>query len=105
MADELLAAVAEIDVIDLAGRVIADPRRARVSLAGELALALAVERFWSICIEAELLVNALERAMPWASADEDHAEHVALQMAAVRGQLAALRGETPEGQETDDGNS
>ena len=29
----------EVDVIDLAGHIIANPRRARVSLAGQLALA------------------------------------------------------------------
>lgn len=70
--EALLAAVSTIDVMDLAGSIIANPRRARVSLAGELALALAVERLQSVAIEAGLLINAL--ALP--DGQDEHARNV-----------------------------
>lgn len=95
-ADEgLLEAVARVDVMDLAGRIIAQPRRARVSTAGELALALAVERLQGVAIEAELLVSALE--LPESGnehnmAVKDHA--VQVQIDRVRAELATLRGKT-----------
>lgn len=91
----LLQAVAELDVLDLAGEIIADPRRVRVSTVGQLALALAVERCWEVCLEAQLLVASLERAMQGDvfevfAADGD----VPRQMTAVRDLMAALRGNT-----------
>lgn len=99
----LLATVAQIDVMDLSGRIIANPRRARVSTADALALAIVVERLQGIALEAELLVNTL--GLPeTGSADEmalkDHA--VETQTDRVRAELAALRGDaTPDKQETD----
>lgn len=102
--DSLLQAAAAVDVIDAAGRIIANPRRNAIqaSAAEVLALACATERFWAVCIEADLLWRALERAMPWdRPADGEHLEHVAGQMAAVRDLMAALRGE-PNTTEGDD---
>jgi hypothetical protein len=91
---KLKAAVAEIDVIDLAGRIIANPRRTQVSQAGELALAMAVERFWEIAIEAELLVRALDmQAGDYPEVREAAIEH---QAATVKTMMAALRGATEE---------
>ncbi|MEC9247164.1 MAG: hypothetical protein VYB05_20580, partial [Pseudomonadota bacterium] len=59
----LLSAASKVDVIDLAGRIIANPRRNAIaaSAADVVALAYAAERFWSIAIEAEILVRALKR--------------------------------------------
>ncbi|MEO9612611.1 MAG: hypothetical protein ABJG86_09840 [Nitratireductor sp.] len=56
--DGLRQSAAEVDVLDLAGRIIANPRRTCVSQAGELALANAVEAFWSVALEAECMAKA-----------------------------------------------
>lgn len=65
MTDEkLMQAAAAVDVIDLAGAIIARPRHAMVSTAGQLALAHAVERFWEIAIEAEVLARAARQQEP-----------------------------------------
>lgn len=58
----LLEAAGRVDVIDAAGRIIANPRRNAVaaSAAEALALAWAVERFWEVAIEAEVLVRLLQ---------------------------------------------
>lgn len=87
----LLATVAKIDVMDVAGRIIASPRRARVSLADELALALAVERLQGVAIEASLLVAALDLPETGNQAEmavKDHA--VQTQLDRVRTELTAL---------------
>ncbi|RWE55177.1 MAG: hypothetical protein EOS24_23775 [Mesorhizobium sp.] len=92
--DALLAAVAKLDMIDLCGRIVADPERnaVRATTAEILALAMATEGLWAIALEASLLVSALERTMPWAAeADAEHLEHVVLQMVAVRDLLAFMR--------------
>lgn len=104
-------AVLSVDVLDLCGRIIADPQRAMVSRAGEVALARAVERLWEVCLEAELLVRAL--AMP--PTDLTGEEQVAMRVHAIQTQaatvgrlLAALRGETntqTNNQEQNDGRS
>lgn len=99
---KLLQEAAQVDVLDLAGRILADPRRANASQAGELALAFAVETFWSIAIEAEALVNAIEQL-----ADASSEERAALRerrvghCTAIRTILAAVRGETTEEEKTD----
>lgn len=112
MADERFSqAVASVDVLDLCGRIIANPDRAMVSLAGKVALATAVERLWEVCLEAELLVRAL--SMPpteiFTSEEQfalrDHA--IQTQADTVARLLAALRGETnteTNKQETKDGS-
>ena len=104
--DELLRQAVEVDVMDLAGRIISNPRRARVSLAGEVAMAMAIERLQAVAIETEILVNRLEEAMPWAATDDEHVEAVALQMAEIRDLIRAMRGEpNTDKQETNDGSS
>lgn len=92
----LAALAAEVDVIELAGRIIADPRRARVSTAAQLALASAVEHFWSVCVEAHVLISAL--ALPendeQGRADLARLAAIDAQASIIRNQLAALGGET-----------
>lgn len=103
--NSLPAQAARIDALDLAGRIIADARRTQVSTAGALALAGAVERYWQIALEADLLMRALEQPTPdgEAAAVRDHA--IADQIGRLRALLAPLRGEETEanGQESDDG--
>ena len=90
-ADRLLVeAVRQADAMDAAGRLIANPRRAVISLAEQVAMAIAVERLQAVAIEAELLVNALEAATPWGAIDPD----ISAQIAAVRMHVTAARGET-----------
>lgn len=86
-AETLMAAAAQVDVVDLAGRIIANPRRTIVSTGGQLALALAFERTWAIAVEAEVLARAL--ALP-AGPVRDHA--VQQQAATVRSMMDAIRG-------------
>lgn len=92
--EKLVELASQIDVIELAGRIIADPRRVRVSLAGELALASAVETFWAIAVEAHVLVRAL--ALPETNlkglADTARLAAIDAQAANIRKQLAALGG-------------
>lgn len=64
MADDLqilVQAARQVDVIDIAGRIIAKPRRhaAAATAAEVLALACAVETFWAVCLEADLLARAV----------------------------------------------
>ncbi|MER8765854.1 hypothetical protein [Mesorhizobium sp. M0968] len=105
--EALKAAVAKLDMIDLCGRIVADPERnaVRATTAEVLALAMATEGLWAIALEASLLVSALERTMPWnVEADAEHLEHVVLQMAAVRDLLAFMR-PIPIQQENDHASS
>ena len=99
MSDKLFAAAAQIDVIDAAGVILANPRRNAMAAptAAVLALAMATERFWEICIEAELLVRSLE--LPIVGTDEN----ASMRNFAIRHQadrvtqlMAALRGEPNE---------
>lgn len=96
MRDPLLDSAGEIDVLELAGTIIANPRRARVSTAGEMALACAVEAFWSVALEAECLVAALD-ALADAGADERAAlrKRCVEHSLAIRREMAAMRGPTP----------
>lgn len=101
-AAELFALAGQADAIDAAGRMIARPVRAVISRAEILALALATENCWAVCIEAELLVRAL--AMPITGNDEtdsvrDHA--IQVQSDRVATLMAALRPQSPK--EQDDG--
>ncbi|MER8964466.1 hypothetical protein NKI25_01880 [Mesorhizobium sp. M0808] len=89
--EALKAAVAKLDMIDLCGRIVADPDGVRATTAEVLALAMATEGLWAIALEASLLVSALERSMPWASQDAEHHEHVVLQIVTVRDLLAFMR--------------
>lgn len=97
----LIMAVSQADVMDAAGRLIANPRRAVVSLGEQVAMAIAVERLQAVAIEAELLVNALEATTPWGAIDPD----ISAQIAVVRMHIAAARAETnTDEQETEDGS-
>jgi len=89
-------AVAAVDVLGSAGRIVADPlRRAQATSTAEAyALALAVERFWSICLEAEQLAR-LEARRAHRFQPNDRADGLAR---SITQQMAALRGATEESQ-------
>lgn len=85
--DRLMQAAAAVDVIDLAGAIITRPRHAMVSVAGQLALAHAVERFWEVAVEAEVLARALRQQEPGQLRDlavESQAKRVMALMDALR---------------------
>lgn len=94
--DKLMRAAARVDVIDLAGAIIARPRHAMVSTAGQLALAHAVERFWEVAVEAEVLARAARQHEPGQLRD------LAIETQAIRviDLMNALRNTTTE---TDNG--
>lgn len=105
MSKTLLEAMAEVDVIEAAGRIIANPKRnaPAVSTATVYALAVASERFWEVCIEAELLARAEQ--LPITGNDHDdnvRDDAIQRQTHRVLELMAALRGETPK--EEDNGN-
>lgn len=89
--DRLIEAASQVNVIDTAGRIIAHPRRHSPSAtsAEVLALASAVEAFWAVCLEAELLVRAIR--LP----EDDAAAHaIAVQVDEITRLMAAIRGAT-----------
>jgi len=103
----LLDAVRRVDVMDAAGRMIASPWRANLSIAEQLAMSIALEGTQGAVIEARLLLAALE--MPESGSDHDQAvkDHaIQTQMHRLRAELAALdqQAETT-GQETDNAGS
>lgn len=90
----LLDAAATADIMAAAGRMIANPWRARLSLAEQLAMSIALERAQGAVIEARLLLAALE--MPETGneremAVKDHA--IQTQTHRLRAELAALDGQ------------
>jgi len=100
---KLFEQAAQVDILDAAGRLIADPERAVVSRAAIVAMAQLVERAWEICIEADLLARALE--LPITGGDDHDAARdyaIATQAQRVRTLMAALSGTT---QEKTDGSS
>lgn len=74
---DLIEAADAVDVIDLAGAIIANPswRAPMTSTAGIVALAHAVEAFWAVALEAEVLARALALTVagPDETAVRDHA--------------------------------
>ncbi|HEV2501635.1 MAG TPA: hypothetical protein VGV39_01080 [Mesorhizobium sp.] len=97
MSKTLLEAMAEVDVIDAAGRILANPARnaPAATTATIYALAMATERMWAVCVEAELLA----RAEQFPITGNDHDDNVrddAIQQQTHRvlELMAALRGET-----------
>lgn len=95
--ERLLDAAAKVDVIDTAGRIVANPTRQAMSAstAEIVALAHATERFWAVCLEADLLVRALKLPIT-GNDDRDRARDAAIQIQAdeVARLMAAIRGET-----------
>lgn len=101
----LLLAAVGVDVLDVAGRIIANPKRNAVaaSAAEVLALAHAAEKFWAVAIEAEVLVRAY--ALPITGNDHSDAlrdDAIQLQLVRVTQLMTEIRG-TEE--EKTDGNS
>ncbi|MES0034728.1 hypothetical protein NKJ74_05515 [Mesorhizobium sp. M0046] len=79
--EALKAAIAKLDMIDLCGRIVADPVRnaPRATTAEVLALAMATEGLWAIAIEADLLARAV-----WMFSDPTDARHHAVKVQAER---------------------
>ena len=95
---KLLAAADQVDVMEVAGRIIGHPCRhgPSATTAETVALAHAVERFWEVAIEADLLVRAL-RLPQETDHETDAAEHaIASQADRISKLMAAIRGETPK---------
>lgn len=93
----------QVDVVDAARRLIANPDREVISRAAVLAMAYAVEGMWAVSVETDLLLRAL--ALPDTGADgHDAAKDAAVQhqISEVTRLLASMRG--PE-QEKSDGSS
>jgi len=102
----LLDAVGSVDVIDAAGRTIANPWRAKLSLAEQLAMAIAIERTQGALIEARLLMSALELPETGDDHDQTVKDHaIQMQMHRLRAELAALDRQAATEQETDNAGS
>lgn len=100
---KLLAAAATADIMAAAGRMIANPWRANLSLAEQLAMSIALERAQAALIEARLLLTSLE--LPETGSDHDQAvkDHaIQMQTHRLRAELAALDGQAATERETDD---
>lgn len=94
-ADALYRAAAAVEIVDVAGRILSNPRRHAPSAtaAETLALAFAVEKLISIALEAELLIAAIdipETGDSNAMMEKDHL--IALRSAAITVKLGAIRG-------------
>ena len=100
MSDALIAAAAGVVIADAAGRILANPARNAIaaSAAEVLALAWAAENYWSVCVEADLLVRALAVPTDTFTSEEqfDLRDHtIQTQADAIARLMAAMRGETP----------
>lgn len=98
-AEKLRALVGQVDVIDAAGRMIVNPVRASISRAEILALAIATEKLWEVCLEAELLARAV--AIPeTGNPIEDGLRSIAVdtQATIVLQLMAVLRPQSPKEQ-------
>jgi hypothetical protein len=96
MSDEekLRVAAAEVDVVDLAGAIVANPVRGTIACtqAGTLALALAFELAWAISLEADVLVRALKLPITGNDEQDDVRDHaIQSQIDAVEHLLAPIR--------------
>ena len=90
---QLLDAAGTADIMAAAGRMIANPWRARLSLAEQLAMSVALERTQGALIEARLLLAALELPETGSERDEALKDHtIQMQMHRLRAELAALDG-------------
>lgn len=96
----LLDAAATADIMAAAGRMIANPWRARLSLAEQLAMSIALERTAGAVIEARLLLAALDLPETGNDADQAVKDHaIQMQMQRLRAELAALDGQATAGKE------
>ncbi len=108
--EQIVAAAADVEVIDAAGRIIASPARnaPAASVAEVLALAWATEALNAVAIEAELLVRALQLPITGNDA-RDAARDQAIQtpLANLARQFTVMRAadETPTRKEDHDGRS
>lgn len=95
--EALLAAVSQIDMIELCSRIVTNPDRnaPKATVAEIYALARATEGLWAIALDAKLLISAL-------GAGNHH--QVVLLSNALREQLNPLS-PIPTRQETSDANS
>lgn len=103
---KLLDAASAADIMDAAGRMIANPWRAKLSLAEQFAMSIALERTQGALIEARLLLAALK--LPETGNDHDQAvkDHtIQTQMHRLRAELAALDGQAATEEEADYGNA
>lgn len=106
--DTLIAAAAKVDVIDVAGRIISNPRRHFPTLAEGLALACAAESFHGVMVEAQLLVRALQLPITGNDASDAARDHaIQTQVAILTHEFATLRySPNPEAEkEVKDGNA
>ncbi|CAN0654314.1 conserved protein of unknown function [Nitratireductor aquimarinus] len=94
MTERLLSLASQVDIIDLVGKIISNPRRNAVaaSTAEVVALAHATERFWEVAIEAETLVRALKREQSGDDQQENEREHaIQTQVDRITDLMIALR--------------
>lgn len=102
---QLLDAAASADIMAAAGRMIANPWRAKLSIAEQLAMSIALERTQGAVIEARLLLAALAMPDPESEREQALLDHtIQMQMHSLRAELAALDGQAATEQETDDAN-
>lgn len=98
---KLLEAVARVDVLDAADKVLANPTRHMTSAAAVIRMAIAVKLFWNVVLEADQLVCAI--GLPVTGNDhEDTARDAAIERHTneVRGLILAIYCETNEPTET-----
>ncbi|MBP0439467.1 hypothetical protein [Tianweitania sediminis] len=100
--EKLMAAVDRVDVLDAAGRVIANPTRHMASAASVIKMAHAVELFWKAVVEADLLVRALDLPKTGeANSDAAREAAIELQSQEVRRILFTIYGGTNEPMENE----
>lgn len=94
--DTLINAAMAVDVMDAAGRIIANPHRhaPEATAAQVLALAWAAEGLNAIVIEAELLVRALNLPITGNDGNDAARDHaIYTQIDTLKRQFALLRGD------------
>lgn len=102
---KLLDAARAADFMAAAGRMIANPWRAKLSIAEQLAMSIALERAQGALIEARLLLTALEMPDPESEREQALLDHtIQMQMHSLRAELVALDGQaSPHNEENDHG--
>lgn len=102
---KLLDAASTADIMAAAGRMIANPWRAKLSIAEQLAMSIALERSQGAIIEARLLLAALAMPDPESEREQALLDHtIQMQMHSLRAELAALDDQAaPEPEEKNHG--